>query len=495
MQSKKYTFQKVVFVLNLTGKRIISGRQRMKNESKIVAHEQRQLTRLEKLSVKKPYFGYFAVILFLVASVNIIDEITSSLPANLQSCYVTEFLAVNGRSYSDALALHGTVSIISYALGIITPFYKALADKIGRKPLFFLSTFGMSVGMFVASVAPNYWIYLFGSSIMSFFIAHDIQIIYILEVAPAKHRARIYSILKSIGIVGVVAIPWMRRVLMHNDPAHWRLVYRAPAIAAFIAAVCVLLFARETKVYIEGRTAYLRRPYAERREESERLKLEKKSDANRQGVFAGIKYLMKHRDLRLLMIFHIVFDVGLACVGLYHESMLKEAGYSTAEATQALFLVPIMYAACVFLSGFAADILGRKKTILLFGTLHILAFCAFVYGLNHGFTPIVLGLLCGVYQGGYWIGRDYMDIMVTEKVPTEIRASVMGADGLIVTVGMAVGYLLCIAGIGIIGVAFSCLLVTVPCVAVAIIGVTVKVRETKGTVMEDIVDTAGQIQE
>ncbi len=154
-----------------------------------------------------------------------------------------------------------------------------------------------------------------------------------------------------------------------------------------------------------------------------------------------------------------------------------------------------MYAACVFLSGFAADILGRKKTILLFGTLHILAFCSFVYGLRHDFTPIVLGLLCGVYQGGYWIGRDYMDIMVTEKVPTEIRASVMGADGLIVTVGMAVGYLLCIAGIGIIGVAFSCLLVTVPCVAVAIIGVTLQVRETTGTVMEDIVDTAGQIQE
>jgi len=462
----------------------------MKNESKIIEREQKQLTKLEKLDSRKPYFGYFAVIMLLVAAVNIIDEITSSLPSNLQSCYVTEFLAINGRSYSDALALHGTVSIISYVLGIFTPFYKALADKIGRKPLFFLSTLGMSVGMFIASAAPNYWIYLLGSSIMSFFIAHDIQIIYILEVAPAEHRAKIYSILKSIGIVGVVAIPTMRKLLMNNDPTRWRVVYLAPAIAALTAAVCVMLFARETKVYIEGRTAYLRRPYAERKEEAERLKREKKSDANRQGVFAGVKYLMKHRDLRSLMIFHVVFDVGLACVGLYHESMLKDAGYSTAEATSALFFVPILYAACVFLSGFVADILGRKRTILLFGTLHIIAFCAFVYGLRYNFTPTVLGLLCGIYQGGYWIGRDYMDIMVTEKVPTEIRASVMGADGLIVTVGMAVGYLLCIAGIGIVGVAFSCLIVTVPCVAVAIIGVTIKVKETKGTVMEEITDTA-----
>ena len=467
----------------------------MKNEAKLIQREQKQLSRLEKLENKKPYFGYFAVILFLVAAVNVIDEITSSLPANLQSCYVTEFLAINGRSYTDALALHGTVSIISYVLGVFTPFYKALADKIGRKPLFFLSTIGMSIGMFIASIAPNYGIYLFGSAIMSFFIAHDIQIIYILEVAPPKHRARIYSILKSIGIVGVVAIPWMRKVLMNNDPTRWRSVYMAPAVAALIAAVCVLLFARETKVYIEGRTAYLRRPYDERKEEAERLKLEKKTDANKQGVFAGVKYLMKHRDLRILMIFHIVFDVGLACVGLYHESMLKDAGYTTAEATQALFFVPILYATCVFFSGFVADILGRKRTILLFGTLHIIAFCTFVYGLRHGFSPTVLGLLCGVYQGGYWIGRDYMDIMVTEKVPTEIRASVMGADGLIVTIGMAVGYLLCIAGISLIGVDLSCLLVTVPCVAVAIVGVTLKVRETKGTVMENITETAEQISE
>ena len=71
----------------------------------------------------------------------------------------------------------------------------------------------------------------------------------------------------------------------------------------------------------------------------------------------------------------------------------------------------------------------------------------------------------------------------------------MGADGLLVTVGMAVGYLLCIAGIGIIGVAFSCLLVTVPCVAAAIIGVTVKVKETKGAVMEEIADTAEEVSE
>lgn len=55
---------------------------------------------------------------------------------------------------------------------------------------------------------------------------------------------------------------------------------------------------------------------------------------------------------------------------------------------------------------------------------------------------------------------------------------------------MAVGYLLCIVGIKIIGVSLACLIVTVPCVAVAIVGVMLRVKETKGTVMEDIVESA-----
>ena len=40
------------------------------------------------------------------------------------------------------------------------------------------------------------------------------------------------------------------------------------------------------------------------------------------------------------------------------------------------------------------------------------------------------------------------------------------------------------------GRVLACLIVTVPCVAVAIVGVMLRVKETKGTVMEDIVESA-----
>ena len=39
----------------------------MKNESRIMEREQKQLARLERLRNKKPYAGYFAMILLLVA--------------------------------------------------------------------------------------------------------------------------------------------------------------------------------------------------------------------------------------------------------------------------------------------------------------------------------------------------------------------------------------------------------------------------------------------
>ncbi len=205
-----------------------------------IKREEKQLAKLSKKNQKGYYKGYFAVILFLIAFVNIIDEVSSGLPSYVQSSIVTDFLVNNtflGKSYefSDGLALHTTIGALTYGFGLVTPFYKALADKIGRKPLFAFSTFGMSIGMLITFLSQNYITFLVGYSFMAFFMGHDIQIIYILEEAPSKHRARIYSILKALGILGTVAIPALRDLLMNNDPTKWRLVFLVPSLVGFVA--------------------------------------------------------------------------------------------------------------------------------------------------------------------------------------------------------------------------------------------------------------------
>ncbi len=181
------------------------------------------------------------------------------------------------------------------------------------------------------------------------------------------------------------------------------------------------------------------------------------------------------------MLTHITFDVAIASVGLFYESIMHVAGLSTAETTSALYMIPFVYAIITFLSGFFADTIGRKNTVLIGSALCVGGFIMFIVGLNTGFTPALIGIFAGMYQGGYWIGRDYMNIMMTEKVPTEIRASVVGAEGLLTSAGMAAGYILMVVGMMFLSVGTAAAIVIIPFVSIAAIWFMLGVKETKGT--------------
>ncbi len=434
---------------------------------------------------------YFLLLLFIIAFVNIIDEVTSNLSVSVQSSFVTEFFVNKpflGKFYTfeEGLSLHTSVSVISYVLGAITPFYKALADKWGRKPLFAISTLGMSVGLLIIYFSQNYVMFLLGYAVIGFFFGHDIQIIYILEEAPDKFRAAIYSVLKALGIFGVVCIPVLRNMLMGNDATQWRKIFLAPAIAGIVAALMVVLFAKDTKVFVRERIEYLSIPYEERMERKLREKQEKKAQRNQSGVFNAVKFIFANRDTKHLIISHIIFDAGMPAIALYYESSMHIAGMSTEDITKSMFVLPIVYATLTLFSGFIADAIGRKKLIVGASVLCITGFILFAVGINNLWNPYLIGGFCGLYQGCYWIGRDYMNIMMTEKVPTDIRASVVGAEGLLVIIGLAVGYILVIIGMLKIPVWLTCLIVALPCVAVAAVILASRVSETKGVNLDSI---------
>lgn len=462
----------------------------MKTKEKIIASERKQLSKLQRTTAKGNYAGYFFVLLVLIALVNIIDEVTSNLSVSVQSSFVTEFFVNRpflGKVYNfeEGLALHTSVSVISYVFGIITPFYKALADKWGRKPLFAISTFGMALGLFIIYFSPNYLVFLLGYGIIGFFYGHDIQIIYILEEAPDKSRGTIYSVLKSLGIFGVVCIPMLRDALMGNDATKWREIFLVPAVMGVIAAVLVIVFAKDTKVYLRERTAYLSIPYEERERQKKQAKEKKEAERNKSGVFNAVKYIFANKDTKSLIISHIIFDAGMPAIALYFESSMHTAGMSTSDITKALFVLPIVYAVLVLFSGVIADTIGRKKTIVGASVLCVIGFTLFAVGINQLWNPYLIGGFCGLYQGCYWIGRDYMNIMMTEKVPTDIRASVVGAEGLLVIAGLAVGYILTIVGMLIMPVWLTCLVVAIPVVSVAAVILALRVKETKGASMAE----------
>lgn len=463
----------------------------MKNKERIIKAESRELTRLSKIQSRSTGGKYFFILLILIAGVNILDEVTSNLTVTVQSSFITEFFVNNpfmGKyyTYEDGLALHSGVGVFTYVLGLFTPFYKALADKLGRKPLFVMSTLGMAAGLLVIHLSSSYIMFLVGFAIISFFMGHDMQIIYILEEAPDKHRAKIYSFLKSFGILGVILIPTLRDMLMGNDATKWREIFLVPAVIGFAASVLVIVLAKDTKVFINERTAYLSRPFEERQREKELKKQQKQAQRNQSGVFNGVKYIFANKDTKMLIISHIIFDSAMPAIALYFESSMHRAGMSTADITKALFMVPVIYASITFISGFIADKAGRKVTVTLFSSTCVAGYILFVAGILLGWNPYLVGSFAGLYQGSYWIGRDYMNVMMTEKVPTDIRASVVGAEGLLVIIGLVVGYGLAIVGMTIMPIWWACLAISIPAVSIAAIMFALKVKETKGVSLDEI---------
>ena len=139
---------------------------------------------------------------------SVTDEISSAIGVQVQSSVVTEFFVRPlNVPYNEAMAMFSTATTFSYALMALVPFYKALADKFGRKPFLVLNTLGMGVGMALAWWSPNMVLYFIGYGMTVFFVQHDMQIVYLYEIVPKERRATIYGLIKGISTLGVVLIP------------------------------------------------------------------------------------------------------------------------------------------------------------------------------------------------------------------------------------------------------------------------------------------------
>ena len=181
----------------------------------------------------------------------------------------------------------------------------------------------------------------------------------------------------------------------------------------------------------------------------------------------------------------MLFDAAIIAMTNY-ESIMFRANMSTEAITTAEFYYPFLYCGAVIISGFMADRIGRKKTVLIFGVICAVSFILFVISANSLWNPAIVGIGYGLYLGGYWIGRDYMEIISTEMVPTQIRASIIGAEGLLVYIGMAVGFAFVNIGILFLPLWLICSLFALPCILISVVLLAKKGKETMGIDYEEI---------
>lgn len=453
-------------------------------EKRLAAKHEKEQKELKKRikELEKPVTGkYLWFLMIVLAIVYIVDEVTSNIPSSLQSEVVEEFF-VRGMGMdltTGVAALTGMMSPF-YAMLAIAPFYKALADRFGRRLFLVINTLGMGLGMFLCFVTKSIYGYLIGMFIIRFVIPNDMQVMYIMECAPEKHRAKLCSAAKAVALLGVTLVPVLRTVFMGNDGTKWREVYLIPAVIAAIVGLAALFLLRETPVFLSTRIAHLRKSEEERAAQAE---VPKKKDAGENGgVIQAIKFIFKHKQTRYLAICALIFAAGTA-VTSYYEPIMKSGGMSTEQITTAMFFFPFFNALLTAVGGFITDTVGRKGSVIIQSAIAVVSLAGFIIASNMAAAPAIVGIFYGLFLGTLWSVSDLLFlIMPGESTPTNLRASVIGTMTLMLGLGTAFATIL----VSVISVFLSHIplgwlwfAACVPFMVIAIVILIFKVHETK----------------
>lgn len=226
---------------------------------------------------------------------------------------------------------------------------------------------------------------------------------------------------------------------------------------------------------------------------------------SRGGLFSGIKYIFKNKQLRWLALILGIITIG-GNIGTNYEPMLT-FGYAThmidsgmsldqakaAAATQfvnqALILFPVGSALIQLISGFISDKVGRKKVSIVLLTTTIASFLIAYFGARFVWNVYLVGIFTGITAGALVATNDSVNLMVAESTPTNLRSSTAAAFPIISGVLSLLGMFLCTGLQNIFGdihIGLILLLMAVPPFVVGLALLMFKTRETKGANLEEL---------
>lgn len=443
------------------------------------AREARELERRKKELGKKAPKGYLWYLLVVLSIVYIVDEITSAMGSSMQSEVVTDFFVKGmGMEYNTGLAAFTAMGAPVYSVMALMPFYKSLADTYGRKLFLVINTIGMGIGMGICLSAGSPIVYILGMLVINFVMYNDMQVIYVMECAPEKHRAKLTSLTKAVALLGVTLIPVLRDVFMGNDGSQWRKVFMIPAIVAAVVGIAAIFLMRETPAFLAKRVAYLEMSDEAR---SAKAALDKKAaDESKGGVGRALKFIFRHKQIRAVTICAMIFMFSTG-VTSYYESIMKTGGMDTAQVTSAMYFIPFFNALMTAIGGFITDGLGRKKSAIILSSVAFVGLTAFVLCANFGMPPQIVGISYGLFIGGLWSVADMLCLIISsESTPTHLRASVLGTMSLMSGLGgMMSGIIITVGMLFVKSIGLLCLCVCAPFMLFAIILLVTKVHETK----------------
>lgn len=458
--------------------------------------EANELDKWQKISLQKTTAMGLLIVISLLCLIRALDEFATSTGGSLQTSIVNEFFVRDqGLDFATGLSQFSLIGTAMMPVMILATLYMALADKFGRKLILVISVFGMAFGLLISFLSTNLVVHLIGRVILTFFIATDIHQIYVMEIAPNDKRAMLLSINSFFGYLSMMLVSVARDASTVNGELIWRNVFLVPAVLGVILTGLLIVFARETKVFLDQRIAFLSKPYEESAAESSasasakapEKDRAKKERAGSGGLGKSFKFIFTHRQPRMILFATFFQLLAVMAFFGYYESIMTTSGMTTEQVTQALLVYPITAALFALPAGYIADKFGRKPATILFAILAFVGLIAFILSARGQVNPYIVGLIYGVELGCFWNFGGQMGLVFTETVPTEIRASAVAAKGLLSVVAAIISAVVISILVGFVNLSTLCLVWGATTVGIAIILFALTVKETRGSDLENVV--------
>ncbi len=448
-----------------------------------------ELAKLKILQGAKKPACYLGIVMVVLTIIYIVDEITSSMNSAMQPYILFDLFDITSRDvnselYKHAINVIAPLSMLSTFLLIVTPFYKALADRFGRRIFLMINTMGMGVGMLIVMMSSEVWQYIVGVFVMSFFTPNDMQVLYIMEVAPKEKRATYSFIAKGIALMSASLIGVFSKIFLKEELTHsWKNVYFIPVVLALVIGFACIFFVKETPVFLDQRIAYLSLTEEERKQK--KLEEKKNNTSENGGVFNALKFIFTNTQLRWILIAGFIFFVTTVYTSYY--ATVLEGAMSTDRVATAIIIFPLANGIMTIVSGFISDRIGRKKVCIALGAVTLLALLVFIFACRADLGPVVAGIAYGISIGGLWSMSDTIILtMPAESTPSGMRASVMGTISVLIGSGMFVGQGLFILCQNFMPMDMVFLIISVPFMALSLFIIMAKVKETKDVDLENI---------
>ena len=404
--------------------------------------------------------SYLLVFMIVIILMRFVNEISSNISTYTQSAIINEFYVSKGISYDDGLLRYTPLSMLFMALCALTFLYKPLADKIGRRRTLMINVCCFGIGMFLCYSAKNIYVYLLGVAIFTFFTQNDVQMVYILETAPKDKSARMFSTVKSIGILGLLFVPILREKLLNNDLSLWRNLYLFPVILCVVVFICFVLFMKESDAFVDNR--------------------EENEDSQSLNTKQAIKYILSNEDILMPVIANTFYGTCSLSAYSYVDSIMSINGLSSSDITKAMYVYPFVYAFECFIAGRIADKFGRRIVVSYSGVFVATGFIGFILGCINGINPYLIGLIEGLYLGSFWVFGDYISVLLIDKVPVNIRTSIISAASILTMIGSTLGIVLQMILLKLFGLNIASIAIIVPFITISTLIIMFKVKESRG---------------